>query len=130
MNEVWKSILVVDDNEDIRNLLTLVLENEGYLVTQGVDGGECLEIIQDKPFDLLLLDVMMPGLSGIEVLKAIRGNKDKKINQLPICMITAKSSIEDIDEALEHGATSYIVKPFRPIALAEKVNALLNPVLN
>ena len=130
MNEVWKSILVVDDNEDIRNLLTLVLENEGYLVTQGVDGGECLEIIQDKPFDLILLDVMMPGLSGIEVLKAIRGNKDKKINQLPICMITAKSSIEDIDEALEHGATSYIVKPFRPIALAEKVNALLNPVLN
>ncbi len=130
MNEVWKSILVVDDNEDIRNLLTLVLENEGYLVTQGVDGGECLEIIQDKPFDLILLDVMMPGLSGIEVLKAIRGYKDKKINQLPICMITAKSSIEDIDEALEHGATSYIVKPFRPIALAEKVNALLNPVLN
>mgnify|MGYP000197184271 CR=1 FL=1 len=56
MNEVWKSILVVDDNEDIRNLLTLVLENEGYLVTQGVDGGECLEIIQDKPFDLILLD--------------------------------------------------------------------------
>ncbi len=130
MNVVWKSILVVDDNEDIRNLLTLVLENEGYLVTQGVDGGECLEIIQDKPFDLLLLDVMMPGMSGIEVLKAIRGNKEKKINQLPICMITAKSSIEDIDEALEHGATSYIVKPFRPIALAEKVNALLNPVLN
>lgn len=130
MNVVWKSILVVDDNEDIRNLLTLVLENEGYLVTQGVDGGECLEIIQDKPFDLLLLDVMMPGMSGIEVLKAIRGNKDKKINQLPICMITAKSSIEDIDEALEHGATSYIVKPFRPIALAEKVNTLLNPVLN
>jgi DNA-binding response OmpR family regulator len=130
MNEVWKSILVVDDNEDIRNLLTLVLENEGYLVTQGVDGGECLEIIQDKPFDLILLDVMMPGLSGFEVLKSIRSSKDKKISQLPICMITAKSSTEDIDEALEHGATSYIVKPFRPIALAEKVNALLNPVLN
>lgn len=130
MNEVWKSILVVDDNEDIRNLLTLVLENEGYLVTQGVDGGECLEIIQGKPFDLILLDVMMPGLSGFEVLKSIRSSKDQKISQLPICMITAKSSVEDVDEALELGATSYIVKPFRPIALAEKVNALLNPVLN
>jgi DNA-binding response OmpR family regulator len=130
MNEVWKSILVVDDNEDIRNLLTLVLENEGYLVTQGLDGGECLEIVEEKSFDLILLDVMMPGISGFEVLKSIKTNKNKKINQIPICMITAKSGTEDIDEALELGADSYIVKPFRPVALAEKVNALLNPVLN
>ncbi len=120
-----KCILVVDDNLDIRNLLSMILEKEGYTVIHGVDGREGLEkIIQNIP-NLVLLDVMMPGFSGLEVLAAVRENKKREINSIPICMITAKSSVEDVDKALELGATSYIVKPFRPAVLIEKVNSLL-----
>ena len=125
MGNDQKTILVVDDNEDIRNLLSLILEKENYKVIHGVDGRDGLaKIIENQP-DLILLDVMMPGFSGLEVLAEVRANKKKEINSIPICMITAKSLVEDIDVALELGATSYIVKPFRPAVLAEKVNTLL-----
>ena len=125
MSKTRKSILVIDDNEDIRNLLSLVLEKDGYIVIHGVDGRDGLEKIIANPPDLVLLDVMMPGFSGLEVLSAVRENKKKEINSIPICMITAKSLVEDIDAALELGATSYIVKPFRPAVLSEKVSSLL-----
>lgn len=125
MSKVPKKILVIDDNEDIRNLLTLVLEKEGHVVIHGIDGRDGLEkILADVP-DLVLLDVMMPGLSGFDVLKEVRENKKREVNSIPICMITAKSLVEDIDAALELGATSYIVKPFRPAVLLEKVSSLL-----
>ena len=125
MSKVPKKILVIDDNEDIRNLLTLVLEKEGHVVIHGIDGRDGLEkIFADVP-DLVLLDVMMPGLSGFDVLKEVRENKKREVNSIPICMITAKSLVEDIDAALELGATSYIVKPFRPAVLLEKVSSLL-----
>lgn len=126
MSPKQQSVLVIDDNEDIRNLLSLVLEKEGYLVVKGVNGSDGLEKLALVKPDLILLDVMMPGLSGIEVLTAIRNHTDGEINSIPICMITAKSSVDDIDAALDMGATSYIIKPFRPIALAEKVKTLLS----
>lgn len=119
-----KSILVVDDNEDIRSLLSLVLQREGHEVILASDGTEALEKIKIAKPDLILLDVMMPGLSGLEVLSIIREDKDKKINEIPIMMITAKSTITDIDNAVELGASSYIIKPFRPANLIEKVNAI------
>ena len=125
MSNVQKTILVVDDNEDIRNLLSLILEKENYLVIHGVDGRDGLEKILSNQPDLILLDIMMPGFSGLEVLAEVRANKKKEINSIPICMITAKSLVEDIDAALELGATSYIIKPFRPAVLADKVNSLL-----
>lgn len=123
MSEAAKSILVVDDNEDIRSLLSIVLEKEGFLVFLAANGTEALEIRAKNHLDLILLDIMMPGMSGLEVLKTIR--EDKKNNEIPIIMITAKSTIADIDEAVELGATSYIIKPFRPANLIEKVNATL-----
>lgn len=119
-----KNILVVDDNEDIRSLLSLVLQREGHEVVLASDGTEALEKIKIAKPDLILLDVMMPGLSGLEVLSIIREDKDKKINEIPIMMITAKSTITDIDNAVELGASSYIIKPFRPANLIEKVNAI------
>ena len=126
MAEPAKSVLVVDDNEDIRGLLSLVLQKEGYEVHTAEDGAQALEKTYETKPDLILLDVMMPGLSGLEVLSTIREHKDKKINQVPIMMITAKSTIDDIDAAVELGASSYIVKPFRPANLAEKVQAIFD----
>lgn len=125
MNSKQMTVLVVDDNEDIRNLLTMVLENEGYTVLKALDGTDGLEKLEANKVDLILLDVMMPGVSGQDLLKTIRAHKKKEINSLPICMITAKTSVEDIDLALELGATSYIIKPFRPVVVAEKVKTLL-----
>lgn len=126
MADTSKSILVVDDNEDIRGLLSLVLQKEGYEVFSAADGTEALEKIDKHTPDLVLLDVMMPGLSGLEVLSLIRENKKSKINEMPVMMITAKSTIDDIDAAVELGASSYIVKPFRPANLAEKVQAIFD----
>lgn len=123
-----KHILVVDDNEDIRSLLSLVLQKEGYQVFLGANGNEAIEIVKNNKLDLILLDVMMPGLSGLEVLALIRGNKDKKISDIPVMMITAKSTVSDIDEAVDSGATSYIIKPFRNEYLVEKVTAIFEEV--
>lgn len=120
-----KSILVVDDNEDIRSLLSLVLEKEGFIVFLAANGAASLEIVKNNDLDLILLDIMMPGMSGLEVLKNIREDKNKKINSIPIIMITAKSTVADIDDAVELGASSYIIKPFRPVNLIQKVNAIL-----
>ncbi len=119
-------ILVIDDNEDIRNLISMVLEKEGYLINTAVDASDGIEKLEANKIDLVLLDVMMPGISGLDLLTRIRDHKKQEINGVPICMITAKSSVEDIDAALDLGATSYIVKPFRPLALVEKVKTLLS----
>ena len=119
-----KKILAIDDNEDIRDLLKFVLEKEGYLVTTAHDGVTGLSLIKETKPDAVLLDVMMPEFSGFDVLDAMRNDKDAKVRQIPVLMITAKSATEDVDQAIELGANSYIVKPFRPVKLIEKVHAL------
>jgi DNA-binding response OmpR family regulator len=124
-SELTSRILVVDDNEDIRNLLEYLLTKEGYKVSVASDGDEGLQkAITLKP-DLILLDVMMPNVSGLETLTALRANKDQKISSIPVIMITAKSGTDDVDEALARGADSYIVKPFRPASLISKVSTFL-----
>ena len=125
-----KSILVIDDNDDIRGLLSLVLQKEGYEVLEAAGGSEALIKINESKPDLILLDVMMPGLSGLEVLSTIRESREKKISEVPVIMITAKSTIDDIDAAIELGANSYIVKPFRPANLVEKVSEIFQAALN
>jgi len=138
-----KSILVIDDNDDIRGLLSLVLQKEGYEVLEAAGGSEALIKINESKPDLILLDVMMPGLSGLEVLAVmmpglsglevlatIRESREKKISEVPVIMITAKSTIDDIDAAIELGANSYIVKPFRPANLVEKVSEIFQAALN
>ena len=129
MSKDPRSILVVDDNEDIRNLLSLVLQKEGYEVFLAPNGSEALEIIKNNRLDLILLDVMMPELSGLEVLSNIRGNKDNKISSIPVMMITAASTVSDIDAAIEIGASSYIIKPFRNENLIGKVSAIFQEEL-
>jgi len=116
-----KRILVVDDNADIRNLISLILTNESYQVL-ALDSGAALlkEIALFKP-DLLLLDIMMPYMSGFEVLQLVRALPDAHLSSIPIVMITAKSMDADVERSMTLGATSYIVKPFRAEELKQKV---------
>jgi CheY-like chemotaxis protein len=127
--KVAQRILVIDDNEDIRNLISIILTGESYQVLAVESGTKALEIYAEFKPDLVLLDIMMPGVSGFEVLEKIRDIRSAKLNSVPVVMITAKSLTDDIDKAIRLGATSYIVKPFRAEALKQKVLENLTPNL-
>jgi DNA-binding response OmpR family regulator len=123
-------VLVVDDNEDVRDLVVHILSADGFHVFSASEGLSALSILKANDIDLVLLDVMMPGMSGLEVLTEIRTGSDKKIREVPVMMITAKSSTEDIDKALAIGANSYVVKPFRGATIREKVRTILEMPFN
>ncbi len=109
--------LVVDDNEMNRDLLSRRLRKKGYLVQVAEGGARALEMIADEAFDLVLLDIMMPGIDGMEVLERIRRKHEP--DELPVIMATAKSESEDIVAALKIGANDYVTKPFDfPVVLA------------
>ena len=127
MAQLREQILVVEDNQDVRELLALILSKEGYVLHQAHDGRSALAIAREFKPRLILLDVMMPGISGLEVLQEIRQDKDKGVREALVLMITAKSQPQDIENALLYGATSYLIKPFRPAALVENVHRLLHP---
>ena len=107
-----------------------MLDFEGYDILTATDGVEALNIIKANHFDLILLDVMMPGKSGIEVLTEIRAARESHIKNVAVVMITAKSLIDDIDVALSAGATSYIVKPFRAEAIKQKIRNIFDVQTN
>src|SRR5437764_262652 len=100
------SLLVVDDNEMNRDMLSRRLQRKGYAVTLAGDGREALDKIGATRFDLVLLDVMMPDINGLEVLKRVR--ETHPATALPIIMVTAKDQSEDIVEALKLGASDYV----------------------
>ena len=111
------SVLVVDDNEDNRDMLSRRLKKQGYSVAVAEDGHKALEMIGGEKFDLILLDIMMPGISGMEVLKKLRENFT--VADLPVIMATAKDQSEDIVAALRLGANDYVTKPLDfPVVLA------------
>ncbi|WP_413374079.1 response regulator transcription factor [Paenibacillus taichungensis] len=118
MNE---AVLVIEDEPKIARLLELELQYEGYQVGKAGSGTEGLEMYVDGQWDLILLDIMLPGLSGIEVLRRIRA-KDATV---PILMLTAKDSVEDKVSGLDLGANDYITKPFRIEELLARVRAAL-----
>lgn len=113
------SILIVDDNEDNRDLLSRRLTLEGYEVSLAVDGREALDRIATDSFDLVLLDVMMPNVNGFEVLEQVR--KEKRPPDLPIIMVTARDRSEDIVQALRLGANDYVTKPIDTMVLLARV---------
>ena len=125
MDSSEKKILIIDDNKDIRDLMRIILEKVNFSVSESEDGSSGLTAAREVKPDLILLDVMMPGLSGFDVLQQIRIEKDSQLREVPIMMITAKSQSEDIDRALALGATGYIVKPFRQAKFIERVNLIL-----
>ena len=126
MSEHKKRILTIDDNGDIRDLIAFILRRENYEVSTASNGIAGLEMIKGARPDLIILDVVMPEFSGYDVLDAVRSDKNAKIREIPVLMITSRSSTDDIDQALELGATSYIVKPFRPAKLVTKDKSLLD----
>jgi two-component system alkaline phosphatase synthesis response regulator PhoP len=116
-------ILVVDDEAHIRELLTFNLENEGFAVTAVADGHGCLRACEQQSFDLLILDIMMPGLDGLEVCRRVKSRPATA--ELPVIMLTAKGEEVDKIVGLELGADDYITKPFSVRELIARVKALL-----
>ncbi|WP_270180796.1 response regulator [Alkalihalobacillus sp. CinArs1] len=116
-------ILVADDEEILRMLIVDTLEDNDYEIDEAEDGAEALDLINSNPYDLVLLDYMMPEMTGLEVIETIRakGNHDVKI-----MMLTAKAQKKDEDLAKEAGANYFLSKPFSPINLLETVEAILD----
>lgn len=116
-------ILIVDDHEDNIALLRIVLESQGYHIISASDGPQALEIVRRDPPDLVLLDVMMPRMSGYEVTRIMR--EDPAINYVPIMLITAKQDLSDKVKGLDVGADDFLPKPVQSTELIAKVRALL-----
>ena len=116
-------ILVADDDLDIRDLVTFKLAQAGYDVQAVYDGVAALAAIEANPPRLAILDVMMPGLSGIDVLRKLRAEESTK--DLDVILLTARSRDSDVDTGFATGASDYIIKPFSPRELLHRVNVLL-----
>ena len=112
-----QTILIVEDNTDIHNFIKEVLEKENYHVLNSYSGTEALMILEQKHVDLILLDLMLPGLNGEEIIK--------KVNNIPIIVISAKISPEDKVNALLNGANDYIAKPFSTEELLARIQVQL-----
>ena len=119
-----EKILVVDDEKEIRDLIEIYLKNEGYKILKASDGREALDIVKKDHIDLIILDVMMPNMDGIEACMKIREEES-----MPIIMLSAKS--EDMDKiiGLTTGADDYITKPFNPLELLARVKSQLRRYL-
>jgi two-component system phosphate regulon response regulator PhoB len=116
-----ETILVVDDEEDIRELVEYNLAKEGYQVLCAATGEAGLSIARNKLPDLIVLDLMLPGIDGLEVCKALKANS--KTSQIPVLMLTAKVEDSDIVTGLEVGADDYIAKPFSPKVLVARIRS-------
>ena len=128
MSRATRSILVVDDNDDVRELLLRFLEQDSYRLYSANNGDSALALLHSEKIDLLLLDVMMPGISGVELLKRIKSAHFLTNPNLPVIMVTARSGSDDIEEAMAAGAHSYIVKPFRGEEIRKQVADVLTLV--
>ena len=117
------SILVVDDEEHIRNILEYNLSSYGYKVYQAEDGPTALELAREKKPDMILLDWMMPGLDGLQVLERLKA--DQRTKSIPVVMLTAKKILTDIVKTLYAGVDDYIVKPFEPEELRKIIRSKL-----
>jgi DNA-binding response OmpR family regulator len=120
-------VLVVDDNEMNRDMLSRRLKRQEYEVLMAEDGERALEMIQENPIDLVLLDIMMPKLSGYEVLEEIKKNPAMK--HLPVIMISAVDDLDSVVKCIELGAEDYLFKPFNPVLLKARVSASLDKAL-
>ena len=117
-------VLIIDDDELVRQVTDLVLSNAGHDVTLAGDGLEGWELFQRARVDLVLLDVAMPGLSGLELLKRLRrgSRRDTKV-----VMLTAKTDTATVAEAKSLGVSGYLIKPFTPDTLLQRVKSALQP---
>ena len=115
-----QNILLADDDKNIRDMVRLYLQNEGYSVTDAKNGTECVEEFGRKNYDLILMDIMMPVMDGIQAVREIR-----RQSNVPVIMLTAKGDTFDKVLALEIGADDYVVKPFDPKELMARIKAVI-----
>jgi two-component system response regulator ResD len=118
-----KSILVVDDEITIREVVRRYLEREGFKVREAADGYACLDALAEYTPDLIVLDLMLPGIDGLTITRQLRMNPKHKA--IPIIMLTAKGETNDRIRGLDIGADDYIAKPFAPREVVSRVNAVL-----
>jgi two-component system phosphate regulon response regulator PhoB len=116
-------ILVVDDEEDILELVRYNLSGEGYEVVTAATGEEALDVARSMELDLLVLDLMLPGIDGLDVARILKD--DARTRAVPIIMLTAKGEEADVVRGLEMGADDYLTKPFSPRILSARVGAVL-----
>jgi DNA-binding response OmpR family regulator len=117
------SVLVVDDDPVILRLLQVNFELEGIGVVTAADGEEGLELAQADPPDLVISDIMMPKVNGLELLAALRSAPDTAA--LPVILLSAKAQVADVQRGLELGADDYVTKPFDPLELIDRVYKVL-----
>jgi DNA-binding response OmpR family regulator len=113
-------ILTVEDDERIRTAVKLALEDEGWTVEESETGEDALSAFGRQPADVVLIDIMLPGLDGFEVCRAVR-----RMSDVPIIMVTARADTHDVVAGLEAGADDYLTKPFAPKELSARIRALL-----
>lgn len=114
------TILVCDDDKEIVKAIEIYLSRENYKVLKAYDGNECLKVLKENTVHLILLDIMMPNLDGMEALSKIREEKS-----IPVIMLSAKSEDEDKIGGLNLGADDYVTKPFNPLELIARVNSCI-----
>lgn len=119
-----KTILLADDEDSLRTLVYTTLEDSGFEILEASDGDEALSLARARRPDLLVLDWMMPGLTGVEVTAVLR--QEDPSGRTPIILLTAKSQQDDIAAALKTGVTTYLLKPFSPAELLTLVESLLS----
>jgi DNA-binding response OmpR family regulator len=113
-------ILSVEDDERIRTAVRMGLEDEGWIVDEAASGEDALGVFAERPADVVLIDIMLPGMDGFAVCRAIRRTSD-----VPILMVTARADTHDVVAGLEAGADDYVTKPFQPKELSARIRALL-----
>ena len=113
-------ILTVEDDERIRTAVKLALEDEGWQVLEADNGEDALSLFRREPADVVLIDIMLPGIDGFEVCRSLRRHSD-----VPIVMVTARDDTHDVVAGLEAGADDYLTKPFAPKELSARIRALL-----
>ncbi|MCK4303871.1 MAG: response regulator [Candidatus Eisenbacteria sp.] len=121
-----KRILVVDDEVYIAHILEFSLGMEGYRVVTATDGNEALKKAAEDNPDLIVLDIMMPGMDGYEVCRRLKA--DEQFAETPIILLTAMDGEADRDKGMEVGASAYMTKPFRPAELIARIRGLLEAV--
>lgn len=114
-------ILIIDDEASVRQTLARILQRTGLEITTAADGKTGLALVSEHPFDLVYLDIRMPDMSGLEVLKVIH----EKLPELPVILFTAQPDVHSAVEALRHGAADYLLKPLKPQVVIDRTQAVL-----
>ncbi len=118
-----KNVLIVDDDATMVNLLSTILDLEGFKTQKALSGQEALDLIGEELPDMVLLDIMMPGMDGFEVLARLRN--EPRTEKLPVILLTAKTEDRDMFEGWKKGADEYVTKPFDPLELVKIINSVI-----